>query len=139
MEATLCPHSRGYVMIFLSEKDQFWKKVRKPPRSEGPRKNQSFFHENNSQLFKVTKNVEFGFFQFWLFSSIFVLLKLTCLVTLFDLENTIESASQCLKITQNVAFWIFQFWHFSSILCLVTLFDHQNRRYLAFLMNFCPL
>ena len=27
MEATLCLHSRGYVMIFLSENDHLWKKV----------------------------------------------------------------------------------------------------------------
>ena len=33
---------------------------------------------------KITKNVSFWFFQFWLIPPIFVLLKVTCLVTLFD-------------------------------------------------------
>ena len=34
-----------------------------------------------AQCLKITQNVAF---EFWLFSPIFVLLKLTCLVTLFD-------------------------------------------------------
>ena len=33
---------------------------------------------------KFTQNVAFDFFKFWHFQPIFVLLKLTCLVTLFD-------------------------------------------------------
>ena len=33
---------------------------------------------------KITQNVAFEFLVFWHFPPIFVLLKLTCLVTLFD-------------------------------------------------------
>ena len=40
---------------------------------------------------------------FWRFSTIFVQLKLSCMVTL------------CLKIKQNDAFLVFQFWRFSTI------------------------
>ena len=36
------------------------------------------------QCLKITQNVAFEFLEFWHFSPIFVLLKLTCLVTLFD-------------------------------------------------------
>ena len=37
-----------------------------------------------SQCLKIPQNVAFEIFDFWHFSSIFVLLKLTCLETLFD-------------------------------------------------------
>ena len=37
-----------------------------------------------AQCLKITQNVAFELFQFWHFPPIFVLLKLTCLVTLFD-------------------------------------------------------
>ena len=35
-------------------------------------------------MFENTQNIAFEFFPFWHFSPISVLLKLTCLVTLFD-------------------------------------------------------
>ena len=35
-------------------------------------------------MLKITQSVAFDFFLFWHFPPIFVLLKLTCLVTLFD-------------------------------------------------------
>ena len=38
----------------------------------------------SSHCLKITQNVAFEFLDFWHFSPIFVLLKLTCLVTLFD-------------------------------------------------------
>ena len=41
------------------------------------------FH-NIAHCLKITQNVAFDFFKFWRFPPIFVLLKLTCLVTLFD-------------------------------------------------------
>ena len=37
-----------------------------------------------SHCLKITQNVAFEFLTFWHFPPIFVLLKLTCLVTLFD-------------------------------------------------------
>ena len=37
-----------------------------------------------AQCLKITQNVAFEFLQFWHFPPIFVLLKLTRLVTLFD-------------------------------------------------------
>ena len=37
-----------------------------------------------SHCLKITQNVAFEFLEFWDFPPIFVLLKLTCLVTLFD-------------------------------------------------------
>ena len=37
-----------------------------------------------SQCLKITQNVAFDFFHFWHFPPFFVLLKVTCLVTLFD-------------------------------------------------------
>ena len=38
----------------------------------------------SSQCIKITQNVAFEFLDFWHFPPIFVLLKRTCLVTLFD-------------------------------------------------------
>ena len=38
----------------------------------------------NSHCLKITQNVSFEFFNFGIFHQFFVLLKLTCLVTLFD-------------------------------------------------------
>ena len=38
----------------------------------------------NAQCLKITQNVAFEFIEFWHFPPIFVLLKLTCLVTLID-------------------------------------------------------
>ena len=46
-------------------------------------------------LFKISENVALGFFYFWHFPPIFVLLELTCLVTLFDRRQ------------QNGPFWRF--------------------------------
>ena len=40
--------------------------------------------QQSSHCLKITQNVAFDFFEFWHNSPIFVLLKLTCLVTLFD-------------------------------------------------------
>ena len=40
--------------------------------------------EPKAQCLKITQNVTFDYFQFWHFLTIFVLLKMTCLVTLFD-------------------------------------------------------
>ena len=37
-----------------------------------------------SHCLKITQNVAFEFLEFWNFPPFFVLLKLTCLVTLFD-------------------------------------------------------
>ena len=37
-----------------------------------------------TQCLKITQNVAFEFFEFWHFPPIFVLLKLNCLVPLFD-------------------------------------------------------
>ena len=58
---------------------------------------------------KFTQNVAFEFLKFWHFPPIFVLLKLTCLVTLFD--RKLQTFKKLAKIDH---FW-------------------------AFLMNFCPL
>ena len=41
-------------------------------------------HFLTPQCLKITKNVAFQVFVFWHFPPIFVLLKVTCLVTLFD-------------------------------------------------------
>ena len=90
---------------------------------------------------KFTQNVAFLFFQFWYFLPIFVLLKLTCLVTLFDSK---------LQVFKNSINWII-FWHFPAIFALlkltwlVTLFNHillvfknsLNWTFLAFSGDFC--
>ena len=60
----------------------------------------------SARCLKITQNVAF---EFWPFSSIFVLLKLTCLVTLFDRK---------LQVFKNSPKWTFCF---------------------AFLISFCPL
>ena len=46
---------------------------------------------------KITQIVAFQFFQFWHFPPIFVLLKVTCLVTLFDRK---------LQVVKNWSKWI---------------------------------
>ena len=63
----------------------------------------------HSQYSKITQNVAFEFFNFWRFPPIFVLLKMTCLVTLFDRK---------LQVFQKLA---------------------KMDYFLAFLMNFCLL
>ena len=62
-----------------------------------------------TQCLKITQNVAFEFNEFWHFPPIFVMLKLTCLVTLFDRKL------QFLKKPR------------------------QNGKFFAFLINFCPL
>ena len=42
--------------------------------------------QHNLQCLKITQNVTFEFFNFGIFHQFFVLLKLTCLVTLFNLK-----------------------------------------------------
>ena len=42
---------------------------------------------------KITQNVEFEFWHFGIFSPIFVLLKVTCLVTLFDRKLQVKKNS----------------------------------------------
>ena len=98
--------------------------------------------EFSSQCLKITKNVSFRFFQFWLIPPIFVLLKVTYLVTLF-----VRTVSFMFSKTRHNR----QFWHFPLIFVLVkvtylvTLFDRkfsknrQNEHFLIFLMNFWPL
>ena len=44
----------------------------------------SYHTKKHSQCLKITQNVALQFFLFWHFPPIFVQLKLTCLVTLFD-------------------------------------------------------
>ena len=60
---------------------------------------------------EITQNVAFAIFQFWHFPPTFVLLKVTCLVTLFDLNIQIFKNSPILAMfgifnellsTQNV-------------------------------------
>ena len=51
-----------------------------------------------AQCLKITQNVAFEFFEFWHFPPIFVLLKLTCLVTLFDRK---------LQVFKNSPKWTF--------------------------------
>ena len=72
-------------------------------------------------------------FQFWHFSSIFVLSKMTYLVTLFDYN---------LQVFKNSPKWTI-FGIFNELLSnLVTLFrskTRQNWPVLAFLITFCPL
>ena len=64
-----------------------------------------------SQCLKITQNVEFEFLNFGIFHQLFVLLKLTCLVTLFDRKLQVFRNSPKLAIfaifhellfTQNV-------------------------------------
>ena len=55
-----------------------------------------------SHCLKITQNVAFEFMTFWHFPPIFVLLKLTCLVTLFDSK---------LQVFKNSPKWTI-FWHF---------------------------
>ena len=43
---------------------------------------------------KITQNVAFEFLEFWHFPPIFVLLKLACLVTLFDRKLQVFKNSQ---------------------------------------------
>ena len=81
------------------------------------------------QCLKITKNVSVEFFN----NGIFVEIKLSYLVTLFDHKL------QIFKTRQN---WLFL--AFLKLTCLVTLFDRKlwgfkNRQiwlFLAFLMNF---
>ena len=65
----------------------------------------------NTYCLKITQNVVFELLQFWHFSPIFVLLKLTCLVTLFVFKLKVFKNSPKLTIfgifiellsTQNV-------------------------------------
>ena len=50
-----------------------------------------------AQCLKITQNVAFRIFQFWHFPPIFVLLKVTCLITLFDSK---------LQVFKNSPKWI---------------------------------
>ena len=45
-----------------------------------------------SQCLKITQNVTFEFFEYWYFSPIFVLLKLTGLVILFDCKQVFKNS-----------------------------------------------
>ena len=57
----------------------------------------------SSHCLKITQNVSFSIFQFWHFSTIFVLFKLTCLVTLFDLKlQFFKNSPIPFLYTQNV-------------------------------------
>ena len=91
-------------------------------------------------------------FQIWHFPPIFVPLKVTYLVTLFDckfFQNlTIFGIFKYIFPTQNATFDLFNFGIFHQFLSfLVTLFDHQLQVFKTrqvdyfwlFLMNFCPL
>ena len=57
---------------------------------------------HRSHCLKITQNVSFEFFNFGNFSPIFVLLKLTCLVTLFDRKLQIFKNSPKLAIFGNL-------------------------------------
>ena len=69
----------------------FWKKCTKQ------REIILVFGHYTSQCLKITQKVAFSIFQFWDFPPMFVLLKLTCLVTLFDRKFQIFKKS--LKLT----------------------------------------
>ena len=56
---------------------------------------------HNPQCLIITQNVAF---EFWHFSSIFVLLKLTCLVTLFDHKLQVIKNSTKLPIFDKLLF-----------------------------------
>ena len=95
---------------------------------------------------KITKKCLIWGFLFWHFSLIFVLLKLTCLVTLFD--RKLQVFQKLAKMT-FLAFlmnfvhlyriiWLLQVWHFSPIYillkltCLVTLLDRKFQLFKTF-------
>ena len=61
------------------------------------------FTHSDSHCLKITQNVAIEFLQFWRFPPIFVQIKLTCLVTLFDCK---------LKSFQKLAKKNHFFWHF---------------------------
>ena len=52
-----------------------------------------------AQCLKIIQNVAFEFFELWHFPSIFVLLKLTCLVT--------PQTSDFQKLAKMDHFWVF--------------------------------
>ena len=78
-------------------------------------------------------------FQFWHFPPIFVRLKVTCLVTLFDCKLQVFKNSSKLTnfgfynevLSKKYLISIFEFWHFPpffvqlELTWLVTLFDRQ--------------
>ena len=66
-----CQNSNASIKIGA----MYQNKSLKPPKIA----NKAFPH-----CLKITQNVAFEFLTFWQFPQIFVLLKLTCLVTLFD-------------------------------------------------------
>ena len=51
---------------------------------ENPIKSLIYTMQVKSHCLKITQNVAFECFNFGIFRTIFVLLKVTCLVTLFD-------------------------------------------------------
>ena len=64
-----------------------------------------------SQCWKITPNVVFDFFQLCHFPSIFVIIKLACLVTLFDRQL------QVFPTPPNGLFWAFgrKFWPLKNV------------------------
>ena len=86
----------------------------------------SYFYSLSRQKFiKNAKNVPFGEFM----KTCSLLSNSVARQVNFDGTKVIKN-TQCLKITKNVAFEFFNFQGFKS---------SQNRTFLAFLMNFCPL
>ena len=76
-----------------------------------PHSKKIYIGKKITQCLKMTENVAFLIFQFWHFPLIFVLLKMTCLVTLFDRKLQVFKNSPKLTIfgifnellsTQNV-------------------------------------
>ena len=51
-------------------------------------------YEIHSQCLKITKNIAYEFFIFGIFHQFFVISKLTCLVTLFDLKLKIVNVAR---------------------------------------------
>ena len=74
-----------------------------------------------SQCLKIIRNVAYDYFLFWHFPSIFVLLKLTCLVTLFSgFPNLAKNwpflfnfcKRKVARFARNIE-WEFSFWIFA--------------------------
>ena len=84
---------------------------------------------------KITQNVAFEIFQFWRFPLSFVLLKVTCLVTLFLAFSLIVVELSDLSGSTDLAF-------FTNI-CLVKVSGNtvlpQATGFQGILMNFCRL
>ena len=55
----------------------------------------AFQMEKERTLLNIAQNVTFELFQFWHFPPFFVLLKFTCLVTLFDRLNVNARNVKC--------------------------------------------